>query len=553
MGMTMQTPRTVLLLSLLVVSFSMGQSSRRSTADDNFTQRLEKEIDRFIDRFSRGTDPALDDTLDRKRPRSMKTADLNTEDFARSYTGNTTIEADERVDGDVVVKGGNLTVYGTVEGDVLVIGGNLYVKEDGHVTGNARVINGTIEKSGDGRIDGYEDRSNGTASYRTDRSRFRHYGTSFDVPWLNEFGNFDNAIVRYNRVEGIFLGIGSEKKFYWDGRRSWAAFGSVGWGFKSHTWRYNLGLARQFPLVSDGGQIFELGVEGYSLTDSKDRWIISTNENSAAAFFIHEDFLDYFSRRGGTGHVAWLTQGSVVRTEVRIGYSADRYDSLVLRTDWALFGGEKRFRPNPPVTEGKMRSVNAAIGFTTTEKTSHGPEGWTVTAAGEFGKKMTGSEFSFNQYVFDLRRYQPLGRYDNINVRVRVGSAEGILPPQKMFELGGLGTLHAYRYKQDAGNRMVLANAEYIVDGNFLDDLDFWPSDLFGGINFLFLSDAGLVRTLQPTAQFQDGFGKITWGELRHNLGVGLANRNGTFRVAYTWRTTEKAPGTFTFRFVRPF
>lgn len=550
----MHTLRTATLLSLLALSVAPGQSSSRvSATDDDFTHRLEREIDRFIGRFSRGFDEALDDTLDRKRPRSLKTADLNTEDYARSHTGNTTIESDEQVDGDIVVKGGHLTIYGTVDGDVLVIGGNLYVKDGGHVTGNARVINGSIEKSGDGRIDGFEDRSNGTASYRTDRSRFRHLGTSFDVPWLSEFGNFDNAIVRYNRVEGIFLGVGSEKKFYWDGRRSWAAFGSVGWGFKSHTWRYNLGLARQFPLVSDGGQLFELGVEGYSLTDSKDRWIISTNENSAAAFFIHEDFLDYFSRRGATAHVAWLTQGSVVRTEVRIGYSADQYDSLVQRTDWALFGGNKSFRPNPAVAPGTMRSANASIGLTTTEKTSHGPEGWAFVATGEFGKKMTGSDYSFNQFLFDLRRYQPLGRYDNFNIRLRVGSSEGILPLQKMFEIGGLGTLHAYQYKQDAGNRMVLVNAEYIVDGNFLDDLDFWPSDLFGGINFLILSDAGLVRNVLPTVQFQEGFEKMTWGELRHNVGAGLANRSGTFRVAYTWRTTEKAPGTLTFRFVRPF
>ncbi|MEK6649509.1 MAG: hypothetical protein AABY75_00900, partial [Bacteroidota bacterium] len=443
----MKNLRTASLLCVLLLSTAMGQSSRRAAAnDDDFAHRLEQEIDQFIERFSRGFDAALDDTLDRKRPRSLQTADINTQDYARSHTGNTSVESDERVDGDMVVKGGNLTIYGAVDGDVLVIGGNLYVRDGGRVTGNARVINGTIEKSGDGRIDGYEDRSNGTASYRTDRSRFRHLGTSFDAPWLNQFGNFDNAVVRYNRVEGLFLGMGSEKKFYWDGRRSWAAFGSVGWGFKSHTWRYNLGLARQFPLVSDGGQLFELGVEGYSLTDSKDQWIISTNENSAAAFFIHEDFLDYFSRRGVTGHVAWLTQGNLVRTEMRIGYSVDRYDSLVQRTDWALFGGEKRFRPNPPVDEGQMRSVTGSIGLTTLEKTSHGPEGWTLTAAGEFGERMTGSDFSFNRYVVDLRRYQPLGQYDNINLRVRVGSAEGILPPQKLFELGGLGTLHAFRY-----------------------------------------------------------------------------------------------------------
>lgn len=176
-----------------------------------------------------------------------------------------------------------------------------------------------------------------------------------------------------------------------------------------------------------------------------------------------------------------------------------------------------------------------------------------MTATGEFGRKMSGSDFAFNQYILDVRRYQPLGRYDNVNIRFRAGSSEGFLPLQRDYEIGGLGTLHAYRFKSERGNRMLLVNAEYIVDGNFLDDLDFWPSDLFGGINFLIMSDAGLVRTALPTADFQDGFGKITWGELRHNMGFGLANQSGSFRIAYTWRTTEKGPGTWTFRFVRPF
>jgi hypothetical protein len=170
----MNSLRSAILLSFFALLLAPAQSSRRAAnTDDDFTARLEREIDRIIDRFGRGFDAADDDTLDRKRSRSVRTADINSEDYARSHTGNTTIEADERVAGDVVVKGGNLTVYGTIEGDVLVVGGNLYVRENGHVTGNARVINGTIEKSDDGRIDGYEDRSNGTASYRTDRSRFR--------------------------------------------------------------------------------------------------------------------------------------------------------------------------------------------------------------------------------------------------------------------------------------------------------------------------------------------------------------------------------------------
>jgi len=86
--------------------------------------------------------------------------------------------------------------------------------------------------------------------------------------------NLDNFIFRYNRVEGVFVGTWLRKKYYWDGEKTWSMYGSAGWGFKSHIWRGNLGLIRQFAVLSkEGSGIIELGAEGYSLTDTKDKWI----------------------------------------------------------------------------------------------------------------------------------------------------------------------------------------------------------------------------------------------------------------------------------------
>ncbi len=527
--------------------------------EGSFEQSLNERIDRFLEKVSRGISSGDfeeffgPDTIDRKHRRTLQTADLEADAYAHSSSGDLVVEEDEVIKGNVIVKGGDLEVRGTVDGDVLVVGGTLYVVDDGLVTGNARVINGEIVKSGGGRIEGHEDGRSSAASYREKRFRYRSFGTSFDVPWTLDRTNIDNVLLRYNRVEGLFVGLGSDKKYYWDSRRSWTAFGSLGWGFKSHTWRYNLGLARQFALSDAGDHLLEIGIEGYSLTDSKDNWIISTNENSAAAFFIHEDFLDFFSRRGVTGHLAWYTQGSLVRTEMRVGYSADSYRSLEQRTDWALFGGEKMFRPNPPIQDGEMRSITASAGLTTFDKTAFGPEGWSLHVNAEIGSGMKGSDFSFNTVVGDIRRYQPIGRHDNLNLRLRVGTAEGILPPQKLFELGGIGTLHAYRYKTFAGNRMILMNAEYIIDGDFLDELDFWPASILSGLTFLFMSDAGLVRSVATDDPATSGFDNIGFGDFAHDFGVGISNRSGSFRLAYSWRTDVKAPGVIIFRFVRPF
>ncbi|MBI5463866.1 MAG: hypothetical protein HY966_02785, partial [Ignavibacteriales bacterium] len=416
--------------------------------------------------------------------------------------------------------------------------------------------NGRIEKEEGGRIDGYEDYSNAsTADYRERRSTLARGGSSFNVPWLSESANIDNFIFRYNRVESVFLGFGTQKRFYWDGRKNWNSYGSVGWGFKSHTWRGNLGLSRQVAFSDESlNQMFELGAEGYSLTDTKDQWIIGVHENTAAAFLIHEDFRDYFERTGATFHVAYYTQGDYLNTEFKVAYVMDKYDSLSNKVEWAMFGGDKVFRQNPPIAPGQMKSVMASVGVTTLTKTSRGPEGWNLFASAEFARKDFGpTNFDFDQYVVDVRRYQPLGRYDNFNVRVRAGTSTGVLPLQKAFEYGGLGTLNGYAFKSDIGNRMLLINAEYIVNGNFLDDLELWPTWLFRSFNFIITSDAGIMRSLPPASAPTSGFEKITWGEFKHNMGFGFSNRSGSFRIGVAWRTDSKEPAQILFRFTRPF
>jgi hemolysin activation/secretion protein len=164
-----------------------------------------------------------------------------------------------------------------------------------------------------------------------------------------------------------------------------------------------------------------------------------------------------------------------------------------------------------------------------------------------------GGDFGFNRYVADIRRFQPLGRWDNFNVRFRVGTAEGLLPIQKRFEIGGLGTVQGYPFKEGEGNRMLLMNAEFIVNGDFLGDLSFWPSWLMRGINLLFITDAGLVRQVATSAQWTEGFEKIRFSDFKHDVGAGISTRNGSFRMALVWRTDRSEPPRFIFRFARPF
>ena len=64
------------------------------------------------------------------------------EDSSITYKGNTVIHRNDTLNSNVVVKAGDLTVFGRIEGDVLVIGGDLYLRDGAFVHGNIKVING---------------------------------------------------------------------------------------------------------------------------------------------------------------------------------------------------------------------------------------------------------------------------------------------------------------------------------------------------------------------------------------------------------------------------
>jgi hypothetical protein len=100
---------------------------------------------------------------------------------------------------------------------------------------------------------------------------------------------------------------------------------------------------------------------------------------------------------------------------------------------------------------------------------------------------------------------------------------------------------------------MVLFNAEYIVNGDFLNDLDFWPSWLFRHMNFIFMADAAYMKTAPREMGWSEGFDGMRFSDFKNDLGIGLSNRSGSVRAGFAWRTDVKAPGRFSFRFNRPF
>ncbi len=194
--------------------------------------------------------------------------------------------------------------------------------------------------------------------------------------------------------------------------------------------------------------------------------------------------MDYYSRQGAAFHIAQYYE---MNSRITLSYDVDKYSSLARNTNWSIFGGDRIFRDNPAIDEGWMRSIVVDV-----EHRNYNGEkvkqGWIADLHWE--TTLSGA-FDFRVLTADAVRYQPLFRGLQMNVRFRAGTSSGELPIQKSYQIGGFNTLNAFPYKEFSGNRLLLANLEFLFSPDLFTRSDFFPLDT--GTLILF-ADAGQVK-----------------------------------------------------------
>ena len=376
---------------------------------------------------------------------------------------------------------------------------------------------------------------------------------NWDDVWDESGGKRISFHVRYNRVEGSYSGIRVEKD-YWIQRYPNRPFlyGLAGYGLKAKKFEYQIGLEMGF--FND--YRFAFGGEYHQVIDTPDRWIISDTENSLAAFFLQEDFHDFFMKEGGSGYI---TQ-NLTRTFVfSAGYHAEQFDSLKKNTEWSLFGGKKRFPENPSMDSGELRSFMGGFVMDSRNSISQTTGGWYIQAEYEHAGEDIKSDFHFDRLMVDIRRYQSLGYFNGLDLRLRIGSSKGNLPWQKSFHLGGLSTLRGFPYKvfpegrmHSGGNRMILAQAEYRMGSQDLpDEMGLW---ILEELNIILFVDAGWVGYADEDSPVYRGFKHLLWSSFKSDVGIALTNQEGNLRFEIARRTdTSHKPFVFLFRISRSF
>ncbi len=340
---------------------------------------------------------------------------------------------------------------------------------------------------------------------------------------------------RYNRVEGLTLGVGippfqGYRSLYEHAR----LYGEIGYAFALKSWRYEVGLemrprARRHKL---SGQLPILGVAYYRNTFTEDAWKMHPVENSLAAFFTRNDYFDYYEAEGWR---VYLRQPLGHGVELIGGYRSETHTPLRKHTSWSLFD-QGTFRPNPPATPGRVHMFFTQAKAQHLYGTSAHPQGWSWLVDMEFARGL-GGDFSYNRVQTELRLYFPLIEFYHLYLRSRYGMANGDLPLQKQFTIGGVGTLRAYPQNAYRGTRMWIASAELAIP-----ELSMLGNDH----QFFFLADAGWIG--DKTSSFQLSDVKVNAG-----FGFSLDERKMRFEIAWPVGDPERKKAVIWFRLLPSF
>jgi len=480
------------------------------------------------------------------------------------YEKSTTINSGEEIQGNVLVVSGDLKVRGKIYGNVLVLLGDVKIMPGAEVHGNITCVNGRIMQRDSSMVSGNqtETKVKNLFPYRAWEKKYfvtadpQNYRFGYRRPYstlpLNP--GHKALILNYNRVEGLFLGMAFPKKI--TGKYNYFNLhGFAGYGFQLKKWRYELAVDRW--LFSQKDFRFEIGGRIYDLTDTHDDWLITPLENSLAAFFLHDDYQNYFRRRGYELHAS---QNLTIYFKGLLAYRSDKYNSLQKNTDWALFGGKKKFAENPGIDEGDMRSLYGELYLDTRDNIELPRRGWFARLGMETSNSKLRSDYSFNQYEFEIRRYQPITRFDRLDIRLKAATSEGSVPLQKQYQLGGISTLRGFAYKAlhggegyYGGDRMLLANIDYnlnpkIIGTNFL---------FFDNLRYILFFDVGNVWMREQVSSkdgWSEGFDWLKLNDLKSDLGVAFTSWSGRFRLSIAKRLdTGKEPFRVTVRLTKPF
>lgn len=364
--------------------------------------------------------------------------------------GDLTIERGETHAGPLVVLEGNVYLSGTVDGNLTVVNGSASLQQEATVEGDVSAVNGFIYASSGASISGIRRRSELSI-------RIRQADAAWQVtrvtPTRMTFGMGPSGW-RFSRVRGHEFGF----DLGWRANRQtrYPDISSTTWIPTTGNNHGYLDFSVQIEQPISLDRSLSVLVEGYKITDTNDGWNIPRRGNSLDAFFIGDDFYNYYLKRGFT---ISLKRSWQRRLELGLSLGQDSFYNLAGNNPFSLFGGTP-FRSNPDIDEGKIHGVTASLRLDTRQ--TSGQSGWYADIEIEQALGVLGSDYEYLRYDFTVRRYNSWGGH-GLDFRLKFAGSDDPLPLQRSYLLGSYGGLRGFGHFEYAGDRILVFNTDYKI------------------------------------------------------------------------------------------
>ncbi len=296
----------------------------------------------------------------------------------------------------------------------------------------------------------------------------------FGVAWENAA-----EITRFNRVQGLSLGVGFELH---PGPRFTTVLATGRFGFgdlrptATVTWRRD-------------GPVGRVDVSGFHTVRETEPWTRGLGiGNSLNALFVAHDDADYLRASGGSLAYSW-NYGVLGGVEARLAYEHHDGIEAISGSPVADLWGDGLFLPNPEVREGwYLRGVlrrDGRIG------PSRFAPGWEVVAGPDV--------LAVRGWVTAALPFTVLGREGTLGVLSGVVRGDSV--PQLEFRLGGPHTVRGYAYGTRRARQLwaaqldvALTRSRLLAPVAFVDIGDTFMSDPMVGAGLGLSLLGGLVR-----------------------------------------------------------
>ena len=343
--------------------------------------------------------------------------------------------------------------------------------------------------------------------------------------------------LRYNRAEGLFLGLKYSRDSLYSTRLTLS--GAAGYGFSDKKPKFSLGAS----MFLDGARSWKIGVEGYKGIDHiPDDGYYPSFAIALAALLSKVDYRDYYYTEGGRAFVEVMP---IRRLSLRAEYKNENESTAMKLTDFSIFDKNVPFRPNPPIQDGTMRSLNLRMRYGD-EPIPFGlvPSNFAEMEIEHSNPNFLSSSYEFTRAVFhgEARINTYSGRLlfpPTLNIKLAAGIATASVPPQRIFSLesrydgvGPLGVLRGGGVKEFTGQRFVAFTIEHNFRSTPFLMLDI-PYLYKNSIEVILYGTAAHTWTSKPLP-----FGVTTNGWYSE-AGIGISRILTFLRFDFTYRIAQ--------------